>query len=52
MTAPAAPVTPDVSYSDCNDVRAAGAAPLMQDQPGYRTGLDPDGDGIACDMEG
>jgi hypothetical protein len=29
--------------------RAAGAAPIRVDQPGYRKGLDRDGDGTACD---
>ncbi|MFI6938539.1 excalibur calcium-binding domain-containing protein [Streptomyces sp. NPDC050418] len=27
----------------------AGAAPIYRGQPGYRSGLDRDGDGIACD---
>ena len=29
--------------------RAAGAAPLHRGDPGYRSGLDRDGDGIACE---
>ncbi len=38
-----------VFYSGCHEVRAAGAAPLHRGQPGYRTGMDGDGDGIACE---
>jgi hypothetical protein len=38
-----------VFYSGCREVRAAGAAPLHRGQPGYRAGLDGDGDGIACE---
>lgn len=36
-------------YPNCDAVRAAGAAPLLRSEPGYRKALDPDGDGIACD---
>ncbi|MFL6741120.1 MAG: excalibur calcium-binding domain-containing protein, partial [Sphingomicrobium sp.] len=32
-----------------NSVRAAGKAPLYSDDPGYRIGMDGDGDGIACE---
>jgi len=60
--APAAPATSQPSevrpptttssgvyYASCAAVRAAGKAPLRSDQPGYRPGLDGDGDGIACE---
>ncbi len=36
-------------YDNCSDVRAAGAAPLYAGDPGYRSGLDRDGDGVACE---
>lgn len=36
-------------YANCDAVRAAGAAPLLAGSPGYRSGLDRDGDGIACE---
>uniref|UniRef100_A0AAU2VBT0 Excalibur calcium-binding domain-containing protein n=1 Tax=Streptomyces sp. NBC_00003 TaxID=2903608 RepID=A0AAU2VBT0_9ACTN len=36
-------------YPSCSAARAAGAAPIHRGQPGYRAGLDRDGDGIACD---
>ncbi|MEV6328628.1 excalibur calcium-binding domain-containing protein [Streptomyces sp. NPDC051909] len=36
-------------YANCAAARAAGAAPIRRDEPGYRSGLDRDGDGIACD---
>lgn len=38
-----------VYYRGCNEVRAAGAAPLYRGQPGYRPDMDGDGDGIACE---
>jgi hypothetical protein len=43
------PAAPVVSYSNCDEVKAAGKAPLAADQPGYASKLDRDGDGIACD---
>lgn len=49
---PAKPTTAppkDVYYQNCAEVRTAGKAPLRRGQPGYRSGLDRDGDGIACD---
>ncbi|ROZ98873.1 DUF1524 domain-containing protein [Gordonia sp. OPL2] len=36
-------------YKNCSAARAAGAAPLYQGQPGYRSALDRDGDGVACE---
>ncbi|MFG2776029.1 excalibur calcium-binding domain-containing protein [Streptomyces sp. NPDC048350] len=36
-------------YKNCDAAKAAGAAPIRRGQPGYRSGLDRDGDGIACD---
>lgn len=38
-----------VYYSGCNEVRAAGKAPLLAGQPGYRPDMDGDADGIACE---
>jgi hypothetical protein len=38
-----------VYYSGCNQVRAAGKAPLYRGDPGFRDGMDGDGDGIACE---
>ena len=38
-----------ISYSGCNEVRAAGKAPLRAGEPGYREEMDGDGDGIACE---
>lgn|SRR5574343_1058670 len=43
-TAPAS-----VYYANCAAVKAAGKAPLHRGQPGYRSGLDRDGDGVACE---
>lgn len=36
-------------YKNCTAVRAAGAAPLYRGDPGYRSGLDRDHDGQACE---
>ena len=44
-----APTPGNVSYENCDAVRAAGAAPLYAGQPGYVPKLDRDGDGIACE---
>ena len=38
-----------VSYASCDEVRAAGKAPLHLGDPGYSSKLDRDGDGTACD---
>jgi hypothetical protein len=51
-TKPAAPKTTKpaaVYYKNCDAVKAAGAAPLYRGEPGYRAGLDRDGDGVACE---
>lgn len=48
---PAPPDTTETSvyYPGCNEVRALGKAPLYAGQPGYRIGMDGDGDRIACE---
>jgi hypothetical protein len=38
-----------VYYSGCRQARAAGIAPIYRGSPGYREGLDGDGDGVACE---
>ncbi len=38
-----------VAYANCDQARAAGAAPLHRGDPGYSPGLDGDHDGIACE---
>jgi len=59
-TTPVRPVVPgigttastpagDVYYAKCADAWAVGAAPLHRGQPGYRSGLDGDKDGVACE---
>lgn len=47
--APAAPAPDSTYYANCAAARAAGAAPLYRGSPGYRSGLDGDGDGVACE---
>ena len=48
---PVAPAPEPVSayFSNCAEARAAGASPLYAGSPGYRPGLDRDGDGVACE---
>ncbi|GAA1479661.1 DUF1524 domain-containing protein [Gordonia sinesedis] len=46
---PAGPAGSPARYANCAEVRAAGAAPLRRGEPGYRVGLDGDGDGVACE---
>ena len=47
---PSVPVSAvSVYYPNCDSARAAGAAPLRRESPGYRSALDADGDGIACE---
>ena len=38
-----------IHYAGCDEVRALGKAPLYAHEPGYREGMDGDGDGIACE---
>jgi hypothetical protein len=40
---------PTVRYDSCAEASEAGAAPLYEGDSGYRSALDRDGDGIACD---
>jgi len=41
--------TSSVYYNNCAAASKAGAAPITIGQPGYRTGLDPNGNGVACE---
>jgi hypothetical protein len=36
-------------YPDCGWARTFGAAPIARGAPGYRSALDADSDGIACE---
>lgn len=38
-----------VYYANCTEARAAGAAPILVGEPGYRSALDRDKDGVACE---
>jgi hypothetical protein len=38
-----------VYYANCDAVRAAGKAPLYKGSPGYRSGLDRNNNGVACE---
>lgn len=48
-TAQPEPAPQQAYYSSCREAKAAGAAPLYRGDPGYRSGLDRDGDGVACE---
>lgn len=37
------------AFRNCSEARAAGAAPVMADDPGYAPRLDRDGDGVGCE---
>lgn len=39
----------DTYYANCTEARNAGAAPLYTGDAGYRSALDRDGDGVACE---
>ena len=41
--------TDSAYYPNCAAARPAGAAPIRVGDPGYRAGLDRDGDGVACE---
>ena len=36
-------------WGGCNAARAAGTAPIYRGEPGYRSDMDGDDDGIACE---
>lgn len=44
-----APADDGFYYENCTAARAAGVTPLHTGDPGYRSGLDRDHDGIACE---
>ncbi len=37
------------NWSGCNAARAAGTAPIYAGEPGFRSDMDGDSDGIACE---
>ena len=41
--------SPSAYYRNCDSARAAGAAPIRTGEPGYRSALDADSDGVACE---
>jgi hypothetical protein len=45
-----APAEPAAAYyANCTAAKAAGAAPIFAGQAGYRSALDRDSDGVACE---
>jgi hypothetical protein len=52
LTMPAkerAKIEQSVYYHGCSSARSAGVTPIYRGSPGYRAGMDGDGDGIACE---
>lgn len=43
------PVVHQGAYRNCTEARAAGAAPVYANEPGYGPHLDGDDDGIGCE---
>jgi hypothetical protein len=48
-SAAASTATGSAYSQNCTAARAAGAAPLLAGSPGYRSALDRDNDGLACE---
>jgi hypothetical protein len=46
---PAVSPPADVSYANCDAVRAAGAAPIRPGDPGFEPKFDRDNDGVGCE---
>ncbi|MEU4694147.1 excalibur calcium-binding domain-containing protein [Actinoplanes sp. NPDC023714] len=50
---PAASKSPKpISYANCAAVEAAGKAPILEGEPGFRPAFDRDGDGVGCEQGG
>lgn len=48
VVAPRVDPTPEVTYANCTEVRAAGAAPIRQGDPGFEPKFDRSGNGVGC----
>jgi hypothetical protein len=44
-----AQTTASAYYKNCAQASKSGAAPITSGQPGYRQGLDPNHNGVACE---
>lgn len=49
LSAGARPTVPGRPYRNCDEARAAGAAPVRRGDPGYGPHLDRDDDGVGCE---
>ena len=47
--AAAAPASTEPHYANCDDARAAGRGPISRGESGYRSALDPNNNGVACE---
>lgn len=43
------PAPASAYYANCTEAREAGVTPIYRGEPGYRSQLDRDNDGIACE---
>lgn len=50
-TTPPDTTGPALWFDNCDEARAAGAAPIRRGEPGYAPHLDRDRDGVACEPE-
>lgn len=48
-TQTATPAETSTYYKNCTEARNAGVAPIYEGDPGYRSALDRDRDGVACE---
>jgi len=46
---PAGSARPAGAFKNCDEARAAGAAPVRRGDPGYGAHLDRDNDGVGCE---
>ena len=47
--APAQQASSEPYYANCDEARAAGVAPINRGDSGYRSALDPNNNGVACE---
>ncbi|MET0966816.1 MAG: excalibur calcium-binding domain-containing protein [Nakamurella sp.] len=48
-SAPAPTASDGTFYASCDDARAAGRGPISRGESGYRSALDPNSNGVACE---
>lgn len=51
FSGPAQAAPPAGGYTSCDQAAKDGASDIQQGSPGYRSSLDRDGDGVACESQ-